>query len=71
MKWIKMNDQLPAPDQLIMLWNGIDIEFGSLDEPEHINYIKTKPYLFIEINGYFYPIEEFTHWMPLPGGPID
>ena len=71
MNWIKISDQLPQENEYILISNGIDVHYGHLESPGYIRHIKTKPYHFFAINEYCYPIEEFTHWMPLPEPPSE
>ena len=67
--WIKCSDRLPNVDQNVLLWDGYNVYKGFRTEDDGKDQWA--------LNGNrccsdpTYPLEEFTHWMEMPKGPIN
>lgn len=64
-EWISMKNRLPEIGVKVLIfdyYNDFDVWFLELDETDDIVHWEDQ-------NGYWYPLHDATHWMPLPEPP--
>lgn len=57
MQWISVKDRLPQDDDMVLVWNKDDVEFGMYDKTYGV------------WKDYTEYLRHITHWMPKPNGP--
>lgn len=57
-EWISVKDRLPEETEEVLWFDGGRMEVGCVYRSRGVTFVSTWQYIF--------PIDEYTHWMPLP-----
>lgn len=57
MKWISVKERLPENDDMVLVWNKDDVQFGRWRSDVR------------QWTDYTEYLRHVTHWMPKPGNP--
>jgi len=74
MQWIKCSEEIPRPEEAVLILRNGEVYLGML-QWEHPSHEETFcPFLYWDDphnDGQAWEYEEVTHWLPIPGKPAD